>query len=591
MIEQIVSRVSDGRIKIDGLSGRFPGSLRVRQIALRDQAGTWLTIEQARLDWSPSRLVYADLQVTTLAATRVSVARLTEISTTASTKRSHAILPVSIAINDFHINRLDLAAPVAGAAASVSVNGNLHLKSLARGAFALDVERLDGAGRYQMSGTVAPNAITSRIDVSEPMHGPLAGVFGLPDLGPLSISASLNGPRHTEQMRLSLSAGPLAANARGTIDFVGKTLDVALTGTAPAMTPRPDLSWRSLRLDSHVQGSFASPVASGHFAVEALKAGDIGVGQFDADLDGHNGTINLTASVAGLRVPGSQPDLFAAAPFKLHAEAVLNVPNRRVSFTLSHPLISASGQADVGGAPAGSITVSTSDLAPYAAIAGANLRGHANLTAKFAQRNNTMNVGVDGAIGVTGGLSAATALIGDGATFSLAGVLDEESVAIDKFAFDGKTLHVSASGSQNNDVIDCNWNVTLSNLSNLAPSLAGTLVADGHVRGPSHDLAVTAQATADVATAGLPKEPLMMSLQAQGLPVAPSGRIEAHGRLAGASLELAAAVTRQNDGTLEFLLDRLHWKSASGQGKLTLSPGASVPMGHVQFRMARLDDL
>lgn len=589
-IEQVVSWVSDGRIKIDGLSGRFPDSLRARQIAFGDQAGTWLTIAQARLDWSPARLIDGDLQIATLAATRVSVARLAETSR-ASTKSSHTIPPVRISIDDFHIDRLDLAAPVAGTAASVSIKGDLHLKSLAHGDFALDVERLDGAGRYQISGTVASNAMTGRIDVSEPNHGPLAGLIGLPDLGPLSISASLNGPRRTEQMQLSLSAGPLAANARGTIDFVGKTLDVALTGTAPAMAPRPDLSWRSLRLDSHVQGSFASPVASGHFAIEALKAGDIGIGQFDANVDGHNGTINLTASVAGLRVPGSQPDLFAAAPFKLHAEAALNVPNRPVSFTLSHPLISASGQVDVGGAPAGSITVSISDLAPYAAIAGANLRGHAKLTAKFAQRNNTMNVVVDGAIGVTGGLSAATALIGDRATFSLAGALDEDGVAVDKFAFDGKTLHVSASGSRNNDVIDGNWNVALSNLSDFAPSLAGTLAADGHVHGPSHDLAVTAQATADLATAGLPKESLTMSLQAQGLPVAPSGRIEAHGRLAGAPLELAAAVTRQNDGTLELLLDRLHWKSASGQGKLILSPGASVPMGHVQFRMARLDDL
>ena len=589
-IEQVVSWVSDGRIKIDGLSGRFPGSLRVRQIALSDQAGTWLTIEQARLDWSPSGLVYGDVQVATLAATRVSVARLAETSTT-STKSSHAIPPVSIAVNDFHVDRLDLAAPVAGVAASVGVKGNLHLKSLTQGNLALDVERLDGAGIYQMSGTIAPNAMTGRIDVSEPMHGLLASIIGLPDLGPLSISASLNGPHHAEHMRLSLSAGPLAADAQGTIDLVGKTLDMALTGSAPAMVPRPDLSWRSVRLDGHVQGSFTSPIASGHFAIEALKAGDIGVGQFGADLDGHNGTIDLTASVAGLRVPGSQPDLFAAAPFTLHAEAVLNVPNRPVTFALSHPLISASGHADTGGAPTGSMTVSIPDLAPYAAIAGENLRGHADLTAKFAQRNDAMNVGVDGAIGATGGFSAVTSLIGERTTFSLAGVLQDQNVAIDKFALDGKTLHVSAAGSRKNDVIDCNWSATLSNLSDIAPPLAGTLAAHGHVHGPSHDVAMTAQAIADVATAGSPKEPLTVSLQAQGLPVAPSGSIEAHGRLAGASLELAAAVNRQNDGTLEFSLDRLHWKSASGQGKVTLSPGASVPTGHVQFRMARFDDL
>jgi len=588
-IEHVLAWVSDDRIKIEGLSGRFPGSLRARQIALNDQAGTWLTIEQVQLDWSPARLVYGDLQVTTLAATHVSVAHLAETSTTS--KSSHALPPVSIVIKDFHVDRLDLAPPVAGAAASVSVHGDLHLKSQTQGDFALDVERLNGAGRYQMSGTVAANAMTGRIDVSEPMHGPLAGLVGLPNLGPLAISGSLDGPRNAEHMRLSLSAGPLAANAQGTIDLVGKTLDVALTGNAPAMTPRPDLSWRWIHLDSHIQGSFANPVASGHFAIAALTAGDTGVGQFDADLDGHDGKVDLTASLAGLRVPGSQPDLLAAAPFKLHAEAVLNTPDRPLSFALSHPLISASGQAQLGGAPTGSMTVSIPDLAPYAAIAGTDLRGHAGLTAKFAKRNSATSINVNGTIGVTGGLSVAAALIGDGATFSLAAALDEDNVAVDKLAFDGKTLRVLASGSRKDDVIDGNWNAKLSNLSNLAPSLAGTLAASGRVHGPSHDLAMTAQATAEVATAGLPKETVTMSLRAQGLPVAPSGSIEAQGRLAGAPLALAAALNRQNDGTVEFSLDRLNWKSASGQGKLTLSPGASVPTGHVEFRMARLDDL
>jgi translocation and assembly module TamB len=105
------------------------------------------------------------------------------------------------------------------------------------------------------------------------------------------------------------------------------------------------------------------------------------------------------------------------------------------------------------------------------------------------------------------------------------------------------------------------------------------------------DLAASARINAAAAIAGLPKENLSVSLEAQGLPASPSGKIEAEGRLAGSPLQLAAAVKRADDGAFALSLDRLQWKSATGEGRLTLAPGATVPLGHLRLRMAALSDL
>ena len=54
-----------------------------------------------------------------------------------------------------------------------------------------------------LNATLGPNTCAARFDVAEPSHGLLSGIAGLSDdLGPISISAELDGPRTAEQVRL-----------------------------------------------------------------------------------------------------------------------------------------------------------------------------------------------------------------------------------------------------------------------------------------------------------------------------------------------------------------------------------------------------
>jgi translocation and assembly module TamB len=592
-IEHAVSRYTDGKVTIGNLSGRFPDRLRIGRIVVGDAGGSWLTIDQARLDWSPLRLIDGEIKVQTLVAAHIAVARLPERSASEPGGSTSIIqnLPVSISVDAFGIERLDLAAPIADVPAALRVTGNLQLTSLEQGDVTLDSERLDGPGSYKLSGAVNPDGLAARINVTEPAHGLVADLARLPNLGPLSVAASLDGPRDAEAAKFLVFAGPLEAEGHGTIDLTGKTLDLNVSATAPQMAPRPGIGWQSAKFNARLHGPFAGPSASGHLDIEQLTAAGGSIGQFAADIDGDNGAVGLMASATSLRIPGPSPELFAAAPVELSGRATLNATQRVVNFTLSHPLLSASADIDATKKPAGSVKVTVPSLTPYAAIAGQDVQGHATITAKLAQQDDATTIGADGTVAITGGLPVIERLLGDNATLALSGALRGGDFTLGNFAINGKALSVSAKGADTAGVIDLDWQAVLSDLSIIAKNAAGTLSAQGHIGGRQQDFSVTARLTGDAAVAGLPKESVTASLAAQGLPASPSGKVEAEGRLTGAPLQLAAAVSQQSDGTLALALERLQWKSASGGGKLSLAPGALIPIGHLQLRVARLSDL
>ena len=592
LIERAVANLSHGVVTLDGMSGRFPDSLRVEHITVSDAQGAWLTIGPTRLDWSPSRLLHGEVKIDALVAARVAVTRLpVAASGGSSSSDGSASLPVSVAVDKIEIELLDLAEPVAGVAASLRINGELSLQSAEEGYVTLDGERLDSRGVYKLSGTVSPDKLSGKLTLEEPAQGLVSAASGLPALGPLSVAASVDGPRDAEAVRFTISAGPLRSDGQGKIDLTGKTLDLDVGATAPAMTPRPDLSWQSVKLDAHLHGGFTSPDAKGRLDIAALHAGGGSVDQIVADIHNSNGAVELTASAGGLRIPGAAPDLFAAAPLELRAQAALDTARRPVTFTLSHSLFAVSGEMTTAGALTGSVRMSIPSLAPYAAVLGADVQGHVELATKLAQQDDTTTLDANGTIGITGGPPALVALLGDHATLAMTGNLRGGNVTLDNLALDGKALDVSAKGTTRGSAVDLDWQTTLPDLSAVSKAVAGTLSAQGRVHGLPQDLAASARINAAAAIAGLPKENLSVSLDAQGLPAAPTGKIEAEGKLAGSPLELAAAVKRADDGAFALSLDRLQWKSASGEGKLTLAPGATVPLGHLHLQIAALSDL
>ena len=199
-------------------------------------------------------------------------------------------------------------------------------------------------------------------------------------------------------------------------------------------------------------------------------------------------------------------------------------------------------------------------------------------------------IGVDGTIGVTGGMQQIRDLVGEDGQLTLAATLHGRDVTLSRLRFDGRSLTASASGSVVNDQIDLTWTLGVSDLAAAEPTLSGQLQANGHVAGTTDNLDLTADLTGGVAARGMSSGTLTSRIEAHGLPNHANARITAQGSLLDAPLDLAVALRQQTDG-LSIDIERADWKSAHAEGAMSLPTATMVPAGHLRIAMGRLDEL
>jgi translocation and assembly module TamB len=594
-VERLAGQLTGGQVAIAGLGGRFPDALRLAHAEVRDAQGVWLILDGVTLDWSPTRLLGREARVDLLQADRMQVLRRPVVAASptpaAPADTSPFSLPVRVSVTALRVARAEIGAPVAGVAAALSLDGSAHLASLQDGDADVVIDRLDAAGSYEVHGRIDPARIAARLKLNEPAGGLIARVAALPDLGAIALQANVDGPRTAEATTLSLSAGPLQAAGKGTLDLQGQTADLDVTVTAPAMTPAPGVSWQSVALDAHVHGPFTKPDATGHLKLAGLAAAGAGFASLSADLQGNQGAAGLRASIEGLHIPGPKPDLLAAAPLTLQADARLDDPKRPVTFTLAHPLVQAKGTANAGGDITAHVDLTLPDLAPLAAAGGVDLAGRTQLAIQAALSGGTTKVDVDGTLGITGGMAPVPGLIGDAAKIGVSVALAGSDITVTRAQVDGKALTVTASGADKAGVLDLAYRVGLPNLAVLAPTVEGAVTLQGTAKGKTDDLAVAADLDGDVGTKGVPRGPLKVAVRATGLPGQPAGSVTAQGTLEGAPLDLGLHADRGADGTLNATIDRADWKSLHAEGAVRLPPGATLPLGKVSLRMPKLDDL
>jgi translocation and assembly module TamB len=589
-IEKLAAKFSGGTIELQGLAGSFPSALRLAHAEIRDKDGTWLTLDDVALDWSPLALFGGEAKIDRLTAAHIAAARM-PVSEASSSKGKSSLPPLRVVLGELRVDRLDLGAPLAGTPASLSASGNLRFASLTDGDVALDIERLDGPGSYKLVGKMNAAGDNVALNVSEPSHGLIGELARLPDLGAVSVVATLAGPRNAEQLGLTMKAGALTGNGKGTIDLQGQSADLDLAIAAPAMAPRPDLHWQSASLDLHVHGPFTGPDATGKLAIADLVASGGSVGRIAADLQGNRGKVDVNGVVENVRVPGPLPDLLAAAPIAFQAEAILDQPALPLTFTVTHPLIGVTGAAQLGSAISATATMSLPNLAPFAMLAGRVVEGHGAMVAKLMQQRDTTQLSLDGTLDITGGEPMAAELIGEDATLAFVGSMTGSDGTVDRATVDGKGLKLSAHGALAGGTLDFAWGATLANLAALAPNLSGPVSVEGRVHGPQDDLALTLQSHGQIAAPGVPSGPVDASIDATGLPAHPAGQIDVRGQLAGASITLSSKFQRGDDGATQISLSRAQWKSLNAQGDLTLPAGSLVPMGRMQLHATRLADL
>ncbi len=373
LLDRLLPWVSSS-IRTTGLSIHWGGTLTADKIELLDTAGAYATFDGVKIVWSPLALIHGNIMIDSLSADAGDVARLPA----SSGKSSGGGLPSKLEVKALAVSRLTLEKPLAGTAATLHITGSGARNGANDMHATLTAERLDGGGTYDAKASLTASGLDVDVSAKEPAGGLIETAAGLPDLGGIDLTAAVTGPEIALATQVSLAAGKLTAAVKGQVDLPGRTLALQASANAPAMAPRPDVSWQSVALSADIHGPFATPDVKAALHATGLHAAGGGADAVTLDGNGNAGDVRLSGQLDGVTVPGKQPDLLAAAPLRLEAEAKLSEPGRPVTFALHHPLLEASGTAQLD-TEQGRLDVTLPDLAPLAADAGEDIAGRAAL--------------------------------------------------------------------------------------------------------------------------------------------------------------------------------------------------------------------
>ncbi len=606
LIESQAASLSGGMVTLRGLSGRFPDALRLAHLEIHDTRGVWLTLDGVTLDWSPLALTGRTARITRLTADALDVIRLpAPAAKPAPPSKGDFTLPVHVDLQALDVAKLTVGAPVAGHAAVLHLSGAAQVASLDDAHAKIAIDRLDGPGTYRLDASLDPATIAAVLDAHEPSGGLVSGLAALPNLGALALHASIAGPRTAERTDATLAAGELRAAAHGTIDLPGKSAALDVDANAPAMAPRPDLSWDSVALQAHLHGPFTAPQIAARAELHGVHGGGASIAALTLDATGDRGAADAHAVLTGLVLPPPQPGLFAAAPLDLTLHADLDKPGLPIAFALKHPLISADGTAQARGDLQARLHTTIPSLAPFAAIGHVDIQGSTEAVATLVRHaaagrgaananaagsDQVSDVTVDGTAHFTGGLAPLPTLLGT-TTYGATATLDGQDFTISRATVDGRAAHAAVTGTDLAGKLALAWRVGLTDLAALSPQVAGALTATGRVDGAPGGIALQADLKGDIGTHAIPRGPITAAIRAQGLPASPSGTVQASGRFAGSPVVVDAKLDRTADGSFHAVLTRAGWRSLAATADMLLRKGETLPIGKLDARLTRLADL
>lgn len=608
MIERITYGVTRGMVKLTGLGGSFPMRLTLRHLEIKDRQGVWLSADAIALTWSPLALLERRISVDDLDVAQVDMERTPQSEGGAGGPPS---IP-HIDVQRFSVREVRLGAALAGTAARLSLAGDLELRSLEDARADVVAHRLDGDGEYAANLRFDPRRMDGTLSLHEPASGPLENILQLPGLGALRANLSLAGPREAVRVDLALSAGELAAKVSGSIDLRHGSTDLAYSIDAPAVSPRPDLKWHRLSLQGHWRGAFKDPTGAGQLQVDGLELpANASIATLRATLAGRQGVISVQGTVGGLRIPGPQPGLFQEQPIRLEASMRLMDDSRPLTVKATHPLLSLKAQAATAGKKQTlALEVQVPNVAPFAAMARQQLRGSADIKSQLDFGQSGMGVTLQAVAGPWEG-AAWTVLLGPRATLELSGSVSEKTFSLRSAALSGRSFAFSASGTAGRPQppapgaaakppkstleayvrdIQARWNVRLSDLTLLAPELAGSLLGEGTLGGSAGSFKVDASLKSRLSIRGSPSGPLFALVHAQGIPSAPDANLALVGTVDGSALTLTAALERSGRTALHATIRRGEWKSIHAQGDISLVSGIDDARGHLRVEIGQLSD-
>lgn len=299
------------RAELRGLSLQLPFDLRLAAFRLSDEQGTWLEVDDARVELRPSALLRAQIVVDNLGARRVELARLPPAAPEPAAKAPFSLpqlpaLPRSlppVTIGHLYIEALELGQPAAFAISGKAGTGSdgrqaevdLALRRTDQATAALDL----AAGLDLASGRLHLDAKGSETG------GLLASVTGRPQAGALRLALAGDGPLADWRGSLDVEAEHLAKLGLDVELAYAAERHIGLAGTLdaePGALPEEVAAIVGTRADLKLR---AGEIGPQRFALQelGLQAGHLSLtGHGDADL----GADSLRGELA-LDLPDLQP--------------------------------------------------------------------------------------------------------------------------------------------------------------------------------------------------------------------------------------------------------------------------------------------
>ena len=197
------------RIRIGRIDGSIFGKSQLRNVAVSDSRGVFLTSPNIKLDWAPGAWLRNKLYVDSLTADRVSLIRLPKLKP--STKKGPILPGFDIHIGELRIERLDIGAQVGGKPRSGSVRGKADVHS-GRALVELAARINNGGDRIAFHLDAEPdrNKFDLFARVIAPANGLVPAMLGTRRAMNLAIGGKGNWAQWRGHAALDLSGRPTA---------------------------------------------------------------------------------------------------------------------------------------------------------------------------------------------------------------------------------------------------------------------------------------------------------------------------------------------------------------------------------------------
>ena len=271
------STASGLRIHIGRIDGSIFGRSELRNVAVADQKGVFLTSPDIKLDWTPGAWLYHKLSIKEVTADRVTLIRLPALKP--STKKGPILPEFDIHIGELRINHFDIGPAVSGKPRSGRLRGKADVHS---GRALVELQALIANGGDHIDFHLDAEPDRNKFDVGARVIAPADGLFpvmiGISHAVNLEIIGNGNWQHWRGTAALDLSGRPTARMALGA--------DNGLYRLEGKWAPAPFLKGVTKRLTTPVvnikgEGTLKDQILDGELTATTVELRAVAKGALD----------------------------------------------------------------------------------------------------------------------------------------------------------------------------------------------------------------------------------------------------------------------------------------------------------------------